>query len=106
MEMASSISMKIYDNWVVDTYLSFTPIFHDITSTVWIIYLIFLCHKDDDKIKSRLSKQPISLLSNDLLSMIISLVFFFLVGGNLMFLGAKVKLIFFHVKTILTIFFG
>lgn len=75
MEMASSISMKIYDNWVVDTYLPFTPKFHDIISTVWIIYFIFLYHKDNDKIKSRLSKQPISLLSNDLLSIIISMFF-------------------------------
>lgn len=74
MEMASSISMKIYDNWLVDTNLPFTPKFHDIISTVWMIYLIFLCHKDDDKIKLSPSKQPVSLLTNDLLSMIILMV--------------------------------
>lgn len=89
MEMASSISVKIYDSWVVDTNLPFTPKFHDIISTVWMISLIFLCYKDYNRIKLSLSKQPISLLTNDF-------------GGDiLMFLGVKDKLIFFfYVKTI------
>lgn len=73
MEMASSISMKIYDNWVVDTNLPFIPKFHYIISAVWVIYFIFLCHKDD-KIKLSPSKQPVSLLTNDFLSMIILIV--------------------------------
>lgn len=73
-EMASSISMKIYDNWVVDTNLPFTSKFHDTISAVWVIYFIFLCHKDNNKIKFSPSKLPASLLTNDLLSMIILLV--------------------------------
>lgn len=42
MEMASSVSMKIYENRVVDTNLPPLPKYHYTVSKIWVMYHILL----------------------------------------------------------------